>query len=135
MRTLGCVAFADDHCWLLCCLVQTITNGPDDAIPSPAIEPVEITLQEAHHSRCEGLLVSIVGTCIQTALIGGGAWSLMDGTGFAQVMQSEGSFGADVVPVRCAVFTLYIMCLVRGDCRRYITCAADWMCAGAGQLL
>jgi len=56
-------------------------------------------LQEAHHSRCEGLLVSIVGTCLEAARRDGGAWAIMDGTGFAQVMQA-GSAGSSVVPVR-----------------------------------
>ena len=95
-------------CWLQCYLEQTITSTPDDAIPPPLVEPAEITLQEAHHSRCEGLLVSIVGTCL-TAPQGSGVWSIMDGTGFAQIMQSEHSLGADVVPVRCAMFTLNIL--------------------------
>ena len=71
-----------------------------DAIPPPAIEPAEIMLQEAHHSRCEGLLVSIVGTCLEAARRDGGAWAIMDGTGFAQVMQAEGSAGSSVVLVR-----------------------------------
>ena len=82
-------------------MMQTVMHEVTDPTPPPIILPAEITLQEAHHTRCEGLLVSIVGTCLQTPSHSNGAWAVMDGTGFAQVIQSEFSVGDSVAPVRC----------------------------------
>ena len=82
--------------------------------PEGRAEAVETTLQDAHNNRCEGLRVEVVGTCIEDvrahpllclscrhptriavslswgkreqAFHGHGAWAIMDGTGFAQVI-------------------------------------------------
>lgn len=54
-----------------CCLdvlAQTISHAATDPTPVAHAQAVDITLHEAHRSRCEGLFVTIVGTCLQSAV-------------------------------------------------------------------